>query len=272
MLDPDALARYHRDGFLVCPALLPRAACEALTGQLSTRIAAVAAEYVAGARREIGFWELMTRSRGGLEVFWDPSRGSPGEGLEGAAMRVGHALHLADPAFEAFCADPTLRGGLRQIVGEPGVVLQSAVIYKQPRSELVQFGMHQDAWYLTTSPESLALAFIALDDMDAENGCLEVIPGSHRTGLAVALRMGPSGFVPAVGRAPRAPGRDRAVALPVEKGSVIFVHGRTYHGSEPNRSDGPRRALIVHAMSAGSRLAPTSWILSGGEPPLLAPL
>ncbi len=132
--------------------------------------------------------------------------------------------------------------------------------------------MHQDAWYLTTEPESLALAFIALDDMDPRNGCLEVIPGSHRGGLDVALRMGPGGFVPVTGRAPPAPTRERAVPLVMEKGSVVFVHGRAYHGSEPNRSDGPRRSLIVHAMSARSRLAPSSWILAGGEPPPLAPL
>jgi phytanoyl-CoA hydroxylase len=280
MLRAEELASYHEHGFVVCPELVPRAACDALVGHLSRVIAAVAAEYVAGARREIGFWELMARSRGGLEVFWDPSRGSPDTGMEAATMRVGHALHAVDPTFGAFCATPAIRSCLRQIVGEPGVVLQSAIIYKPPRSEAVQFGMHQDASYLTTEPESLALAFVALDDMTSRNGCLEVIPGSHEGGLGVTLTLGPRGFVPVTAgvRAEREreseseTGRARAVPLEVEKGAVIFVHGRTYHGSEPNRSDGPRRALIVHAMSARARLLPTSWILEGGAPPPLVPL
>ena len=272
MLGADQLARYHEDGFLVCPGLVPRAACEALNGHLSGLIAAVAAEYVAGARQELGFWDLMKRSRSTVEVFWDPSRGSPRGGLEPATMRVGHAPHAVDPAFGAFCAAPAIQGGLRAILGGEGVVLTSAIIYKQPRSELVQFGMHQDAAYLTTEPESLALAFVALDDMTPENGCLEVIPGSHRGGLAVTLVMGPNGFVPTSGRAPRSPARERAVPLVIEKGSVVFLHGRTFHGSEPNRSDGPRRALIVHGMGARSRLAPTSWILDEGAPPPLLPL
>jgi len=272
MLSAEELASYHEHGFVVCPDLVPRAACDALNGHLSTVIAAVAAEYVAGVRREIGFWELMARSRGGLEVFWDPSRGSPHTGLAAATMRVGHALHAVDPTFGAFCAVPAIRSRLRQTVGEPGTVLQSAIIYKQPRSEAVQFGMHQDASYLTTEPESLALAFVALDDMTPRNGCLEVIPGSHRSGLEVTLTMGPTGFVPTTVRARGKRGRADAVPLVVGRGAVIFVHGRTFHGSEPNRSDGPRRALILHAMSARSRLATTSWILEGGKRPACASL
>jgi len=272
LLTAEELDRYHAQGFLVCPGLVTRLACERLCVHLSATIAAVASEYVAGARRELPFWDLMRRSRGGLEVFWDPSSGSPRDGLEAATMRVGHALHAADPVFAAFCAAPAIRERFRQILGGPGAVLASAVIYKQPRSEIVQFGMHQDAWYLTTAPDSLALAFVALDDMSAENGCLEVIPGSHRDPVAVVLRMGPDGFVPTAGAMPRAPARERGVALPVEKGSVIFLDGRTYHGSEPNRSSRPRRALLLHGMGAGSTLAPTSWLVDDGAPLPVEPM
>src|SRR5262249_22301981 len=153
--------RYDEEGFVVCPALVPRVDCEGLCAHLSEVIARVLAETAAGTRTEPGFWALMARSRDTVEVFRDPAQ--PGVG-EGATMRVGHALHAVDPGFAAFAAQPALRGRLRQIVGEPGWLIQSAVIYKQPRSDLVQFGMHQDAWYLTTEPESLALAFVALDD------------------------------------------------------------------------------------------------------------
>lgn len=266
-------SHYDEHGYVVCRGVFARETCDALNLHLSSVIASVAAEYAAGTRRELGFWELMTRSRDRLEVFWDSSCGSPEEGLERKTMRIGHALHAVDPAFGAFCASPPLLERLQSLVGRDGRVVQSAIIYKQPRSEVVQFGMHQDASYLTTEPESLALAFVALDAMNAQNGCLEVIPGSHRSGLGVALRMGPRGFEPASGRrAPRPPSRERAVPLVIEQGDVVFLQGRAFHGSEANRSDTPRRALILHAMEASSRLAPTSWVVVDGKPPPLAPL
>jgi len=272
MLSAEELAAYDAQGFVVCPDLLEPAACDALNRHLSTLIAQVAAEYVAADRREVGFWELMTRSRDRVEVFWDPVRGSPRTGLEAATMRVGHALHAGDPTFATFSSSPAIRTRLLQVVGGSGSMIQSAVIYKQPRSDLVQFGMHQDASYLTTEPESLALAFVALDDMTTENGCLEVIAGSHRQGLQLVLRMGPSGWVSVSGVTPRSPARDQATPLVIQKGTVVFLHGRTFHGSEPNRSDGPRRALILHAISDRSRLAATSWVMSDGRGPPLARL
>lgn len=273
MLSAGELAEYAERGYLVCPDLLSREACDAACARLSVIIEEVAAEYAAGARPVVDFWSLMARSRDGIEVFWDPSRGPPAPGsLEGATMRVGHAIHRLDPVFRDLAATPALREGLRQIVGEPGELIQSAVIYKQPRSRLVQFGMHQDAWYLTTEPDSLVLAFLALDDMRPDNGCLEVLPGSHRGGLGAVLKMGPNGFVPASGRSPREPSRAGAVALPIPKGAVVFADGRTYHGSGENRSDGPRRALILHAKSARARLAESCWILEDGAPTPSVPL
>ena len=212
------------------------------------------------------FWKLMVRSRYGLEVFWRPGEGEAALSSDRAAaeweplaMRVGHGLHLADPLFGALCREPDIAGALAQLVAPPVKLIQSAVVYKQPRDQAVQFGAHQDAWYLATEPESLVLAFVPLDDSDLENGCLEVIPGSHRAPLTVRMHMTPSGFV-ATGRADRSMETRPTTPLPAQQGSVIFVHGRTFHASRPNGSHRPRRALIVHGMSAASRFAADCWI------------
>jgi len=178
-------------------------------------------------------------------------------------MRVGHGLHLADPVFAAFCREPAIAASLAQLVPPPVKLIQSTVVYKQPRDSLVQFGSHQDAWYLTTDPESLVLAFVPLDDTDVENGCLEVVPGSHHGPLTVRMHMTDAGFVPR-GQADRRMETHPTTPLPAARGSIIFVHGRTFHASRPNGSQRPRRALIVHGMSASSRFAPDCWIQ---EPP-----
>jgi len=50
---------------------------------------------------------------------------------------------------------------------------------------------HQDSTYLYTSPDSLVGFWIALDDATMENGCLWVIPGSHKTDVHARLIRNP---------------------------------------------------------------------------------
>jgi hypothetical protein len=273
-IDAADRAQFDLDGYVVRPGALPAAACDALCEHLSRTIAAVAAAYSRGERDEYDFWSLLRRSRHGLEVFWEisgsPPKGAPPEAWERLVMRVGHGLHRADERFLAFCRESPIAAPLAMLAGEPARIVQTSVIYKQPRSQTVQFGLHQDSSYLTVEPDSLVLAFVALDDMDEENGCLEVVPQSHTSGLGTRLVLGDQGFAP-LGRGAPPPAPERARRLPMEKGSIVFVHGRTYHASGPNRSDRPRRALIVHAVGGGARMLPTSWIQEpeGGFTPMI---
>ena len=272
-LTADEVAHFQEHGWVEKRGALPVARIDALRGRLSARIAGVASEYLAGERREFDFWRLMARSRYGLECFWRPGEGEAALAAgreapewEPLVMRVGHGLHLVDDLFGALCRDATVAGSLAQLTAPPVKVIQSAVVYKQPRDQLVQFGSHQDAWYLTTEPESLVLAFVTLDDADLDNGCLEVLPGSHRAALARRMTMTDRGFV----QTAEGPPADRRLEthpttpLPTERGTILFVHGRTFHASRPNGSERPRRALIVHAMSAASRFSSDCWIQ---EPP-----
>jgi len=178
---------------------------------------------------------------------------------------IGHGLHEADPRFEAACLHGVVGETLAEAVGGDARVVQSAIIYKQPHNDIVQFGFHQDSAYLTTEPDTLTLAFVALDAMDEENGCLEVVPGSHRRELIVRLRLGATGFVPDQGGDHPPIDGAGSVRLEIERGTLVVVRGRLLHGSKPNRSDRPRRALIVHAFDASrSRLWPGGWVR---EPP-----
>jgi phytanoyl-CoA hydroxylase len=263
---------YRADGFFVRPGALPPEACEALCGRLSEVIERDALARSSGPGPVPGFFEVFRRSAHDASVFWDLSRGGPA-GLRPAewerfVMRVGHGLHAADDRFREAALGPAVGGTLAALVGGRPCVAQSAVVYKQPRSEAVQFGLHQDSWYLTTEPESLALAFVALDDMDPERGCLEVVPGSHRGGLLARLRLGARGFEP-VGRDPRVEDRP-TLPLVMRRGDAAFIAGRTLHASGPNRALLPRRALIVHAFDASSRLCENTWLQppAGGFTPL----
>ena len=306
--DLAALRTFAETGFFVSPAVLSPSDCDDLLAALSALIERAARDHLEGRRTERDFWELLAASAHTAQVFFDleptpasptPTDDLPAPAWESRAMRIGHGLHVAEPAFAAFARRPEIAAPLARFThvaallsagtppeqaahivysiapaaaggaGAPAAhFVQSAVIYKQPHSDRVQFGFHRDSAYLPTDPESLVLAFVALDATTPENGCLEVIPGTHTEPLGVRLRLDPTGFTP-VGREPRPPA-ERRVLLPLARGSVAFVHGRALHASAPNTSSGPRRALIVHAKSALSRISPDSWVKepAGGFPAL----
>jgi phytanoyl-CoA hydroxylase len=137
--------------------------------------------------------------------------------------------------------------------------MQSMLFLKPPG--LQGQAWHQDERYIPTRDRSLLGAWIALDDATLENGCLWVIPGSHRSGGIYPTRehSRPDEF----DASDEAYGFDDTTAVPVEvnTGDVVFFNGYLLHRSTRNRSAGTRRALVNHYMNAWS---PLPWMASKG--------
>ncbi len=113
---------------------------------------------------------------------------------------------------------------------------------------------HQDEIYIPTRDRSLIGAWYALDDASVENGCLWVIPGSHRNGILYEQR---AHHDPEFDGAQQSFGFDDSSEVPVEvkKGSVVFFNGYLLHRSAKNRSkDDFRRVLVNHYMNSYSLL------------------
>lgn len=113
---------------------------------------------------------------------------------------------------------------------------------------------HQDERFIPTRDRSLTGVWICLDEADEENGCLHVLPGSHRDGAIFPTR--PHTQSGQFDGADEAHGFDDSteVAVPVEAGDVIFFNGYLLHRSFRNDSDRFRRALVNHYMNAWSLL------------------
>eukprot|EP00246_Nothoceros_aenigmaticus_P000292 TRINITY_DN10443_c0_g1_i2.p1 TRINITY_DN10443_c0_g1~~TRINITY_DN10443_c0_g1_i2.p1 ORF type:complete len:220 (+),score=33.86 TRINITY_DN10443_c0_g1_i2:217-876(+) len=93
--------------------------------------------------------------------------------------KVGHAIHDLDPVFREFSYSDTVKSLLVSLgYRQPGLI-QSMYIFKQPGigGEVVP---HQDATFLYTDPPSCIGLWIALEDANIENGCLWVLPQSHK--------------------------------------------------------------------------------------------
>jgi len=119
---------------------------------------------------------------------------------------------------------------------------------------------HQDAPYWQPIGPPIALtAWIALDDAELDNGCMWMVPGSHRWGDHMADLMKQRerrditsfGDLPPVEPPPGAPEWQSPCPCPVRAGEVHFHHCLTWHGSPVNRTERPRRSFAVHYLPRG---------------------
>jgi ectoine hydroxylase-related dioxygenase (phytanoyl-CoA dioxygenase family) len=114
---------------------------------------------------------------------------------------------------------------------------------------------HQDwAFYPYTNDDLLAVG-VVIDDMSIENGCLMVVPGSHKGPIYDHHQNGV--FVGAVTDPNFNP--DNAVPVEVKAGGISIHHVRTLHGSAPNTSNKPRRLLLYQYYAVDA------WPLSGAD-------
>jgi phytanoyl-CoA hydroxylase len=115
---------------------------------------------------------------------------------------------------------------------------------------------HQDEDFIPTRDRSLTGAWIAMDDATVDNGCLWVIPGSHKHGILWEMQRHDDRRFDCTDESRGFPYTD-ADAIPVEvpTGAIVFFNGYLLHRSLPNmRTTGYRRSLVNHYMSAESLL------------------
>jgi phytanoyl-CoA hydroxylase len=115
---------------------------------------------------------------------------------------------------------------------------------------------HQDSpyWPCLQPKTAQVTAWIALDDVDEENGCMWMVPGSQKWGVQIEFLHTLKKFDEMPDAWEGRPVQKRA--CPVKKGLIHFHHPLTWHGSNANRSGRPRRAIALHFMTGETRYEP----------------
>ncbi|MBI5834933.1 MAG: phytanoyl-CoA dioxygenase family protein, partial [Armatimonadetes bacterium] len=178
-----------------------------------------------------------------------------------------HQPHYVSPVIERYVRHEAVCGVLGQVTAahlphwDGSVKCMQSMLFVKPPGFQGQ-AWHQDEIYIPTRDRSLIGAWMALDDATVENGCLWVIPGSHRTGYLHPQR--PHNRPDEFDVSAESYGFDESAEVPVEvpAGSVVFFNGYLLHRSLRNRSQIYRRVLVNHYCNAWSLLP---WQLREGE-------
>lgn len=140
---------------------------------------------------------------------------------------------------------------LAVLMGRPPLLAQTMYYFKPPGAK--GQGMHQDNFYLLSAPATCIAAWTAIDAATLDNGCLYVVPGSHRHDIHCPA--GETGAWMSYGESHIKPFPRDAKPVPVEvpKGATMFFGGQLIHGSGPNRTtDRSRRTFIGHYLDEAS--------------------
>lgn len=113
-------------------------------------------------------------------------------------------------------------------------------------------GWHQDHYYWKCTTQDLFTAWVALDDVTVENGCMQMVPGSHKWGVLDG-NFFEQDLDKLKADIERESGQKfETVPIEMKAGQVSFHHCLTIHGSGPNVTTRPRRSLVLHLMPNGA--------------------
>lgn len=158
----------------------------------------------------------------------------------------------ASEGFRKLMMHPTIAEELSQLTQASELRIWHDQVQFKPASRGGVNMWHQDAPYWPIiRPMTEVSAWVALDDVDAENGCMSMVPGSHLWGNHISFLHTLKNFTD---MPTEFEGRNIEVRLcPVRKGEVHYHHALTWHGSQANTSNRPRRAVALHYMTGDTR-------------------
>jgi phytanoyl-CoA hydroxylase len=172
-------------------------------------------------------------------------------GFKGATLAYRKIQELEhDPVFRAYMERPLFKSICDQVYG-PETPLASfrAMFMNKPARQGTLLPWHQDRWsHLDRDP--LITVWTALDPATVANGCVQIIPGSHKYGLINPSHS--SGFLTEEQAVEFAPA-EKVVYLELDAGEAALLHNWLLHRSDTNATDIPRRAFSVCYMDARTK-------------------
>ena len=163
-----------------------------------------------------------------------------------------------DKDYEKTVRHPLITGIAKTLLKTPEVRLWHDHIISKPPADNAHFRFHQDFYGWPLSEPCILSCWIALDDATVDNGCMHVIPGSHRDPC----------FSPEAKRKElEALERDATMkterakmeechasfGVPVElkTGECMFHHCLNFHATPQNTTNRQRRAFVIIYMGKG---------------------
>lgn len=176
------------------------------------------------------------------------------QAIEGEAVYLFRIkAHLPFPWLTELIRHPRLLDAVEDLIG-PDIVVWGSTFFAKKARDPRYVSWHQDSTYYGLEPHESINIWLAFTDSNVGNGCLRVIPRSHK-GPGIIEHVETRAADNLLSRGQTIVGIDDSTAIDVElkAGECSIHHDKVIHGSNPNLSDGPRIGYAIHVAPAHVR-------------------
>jgi len=160
--------------------------------------------------------------------------------------------HIAAPWMVELAKNKAILDAVESLIG-PDILLFGSSLFAKRANDTRFVSWHQDSAYYGLDPHSEVTVWVAFTPSRKENGCLRVLPGSHRGPDRTHNETYDPQNLLARGQSINDVDEDRAVYMELDAGEFSIHHERTVHGSLANLSGQPRMGLAFFYMPAATR-------------------
>ena len=237
MLSDEQLRQYAEDGYVNLGRIVS-----------DDELAAIAAE------------EERLRAAKKRDTWADPEKNR--------AVFFGGLCDFSEPLRE-LCTHGRHIAAMKQLIGPSVALFFNQMVTKHPDKDTTRssFPWHQDNGYARIEPGNNVTVWMAIDDATLDNGCIWVIPGSHKHGLLDHNKQENNWYQEVAVQ-------EEGTPVPVSAGEAIAFSAYTLHCSKLNTTTQSRRAYFmqyaeadaVHAASGKSICdESTTWVVAGAR-------
>ena len=155
-------------------------------------------------------------------------------------------IHLISPMLNKICLNKNILDAVESVIGKDILICGTTLFIKDPKEKgFVSF--HQDAKYIGLEPNNWVTVWVAITDANENNGCMRMLPGSHKDSLKHHEQKFDENNLLTRGQTIENVSLDNTDPVILKAGEMSLHHPTIVHGSGLNYSNDRRIGFVIQS-------------------------
>ena len=155
-------------------------------------------------------------------------------------------IHLISPIFNKVCLNKNILDAVESVIGKNILICGTTLFIKNPNEKgFVSF--HQDAKYIGLEPHNWVTVWLAVTDANEHNGCMRMLPGSHKENLKNHEQKFDENNLSTRGQTITGVPLNKTEPVILKAGQISLHHPLVVHGSGINKSNDRRIGFVIQS-------------------------
>ncbi len=155
-------------------------------------------------------------------------------------------VHLISPLLNKICLNKNILDAVESIIGK-NILICGTTLFIKEKKEKGFVSFHQDAKYIGLEPHNWVTVWLAVTDTNEKNGCMRMLPGSHKENLKFHEEKFDKNNLLTRGQTIKDVSLDKTDPIILKAGEISLHHPLIVHGSGLNNSDDRRIGFVIQS-------------------------